>query len=170
MSQGWTAPTNLSPSKIRPSTSAPNKVLTQNGARPDRRSPNKTLTHQAAANQAPQQISHLRFDSSTARPQQKAHLERIQTGRTKKWTCVLAAQQARGLREGARRCTLHRQRRKKSKKSDPTKPSPEVHQTQQLTHLSTTSTSPKVRSAQQSTHLATTKVSLHPNKKLTSMP
>lgn len=60
--------------------------------------------------------------------------------------------------------------KKSRKKKAPTKPSPEVHQAQQLTHLSTTSTSPKVRIAQQSTHLATTKVSLHPNKKLTSMP
>lgn len=61
-------------------------------------------------------------------------------------------------------------RNESEKNAAPTKHSPKVHLSQQLTHLSTTSDSPKVRNAQQSTHLATTKVSLHPNKKLTSMP
>lgn len=123
------------------------------------RPPNKSLTFNSTHPQ-PHPNTKLTFDAfGQTEPPNGA------TFSPPKWL-----ERARSLRQGVKRCTLLRQRLKKLKKSPPTKPSPEVHQAQQLTHLSTTSTSPKVRNAQQSTHLATTKVSLHPNKKLTSMP
>ena len=135
-------PTKLSPIRQRPTTT-PNKSLTVNSTHPQ-----------------PQPNTKLTFDAFG------------QTQPSNEATFLPPRVVRKGQKLATRRQAVHiaSPRTKKVKKNPPTKPSPKVHPAQQLTHLSTTSTSPKVRIAQQSTHLATTKVSLHPNKKLTSMP